>query len=82
MTEASNRGRSEKLIKPGDTLPSYDRAVSRRKQLWGTDSGRDIRDLTINRFQRATKTLSPGSLSFPSMKQERELRRKETLKTS
>ena len=43
--------------------------------------GRDIRDLTINRFQRATKTLSPGSLSFPSMKQERE-KRKETLTTS
>ena len=81
MTQASNRRRSDKLIKPGETLPHYDRAVLRCKQRWDTDSGRDIRDLTINRFQRATKTLSPGSLSFPSMKQERE-KRKETLTTS
>jgi len=81
MTEASNRRRSEKLIKPGETLPRYDRAVTRCKQLVGTDSRRNIRDLTINRFQRATKTLSPGPLSLPSMKQERE-RRKKTLKTS
>ena len=81
MTEASNRRRSEKLIKPGETLPRYDRAVSRRKQLWGTDSGRDIWGFTVNRLQRATKTLSPGPLSFPSMKQERE-KRKETLTTS
>ena len=78
MTEASNRRRSEKLIKPGETLPRYDRAVSRRKQLWGTDSGRDIWGFTINRLQRATKTLSPGPLSLPSMKQERDTR-KETL---
>ena len=81
MTEASNRRRSEKLINPGDTLPRYDRAVSRRKQLWGTDSGRDIWGFTINRLQRATTTLSPGPLSLPSMKQERDTR-KETLKTS
>ena len=81
MTEASNRRRSEKLIKPGETLPRYDRAVSRRKQLWGTDSGRDIWGFTINRLQRATKTLFPGPLSLPSMKQERDTR-KETLKTS
>ena len=33
VTEASNRRRSEKLIQPGETLPRYDRAVSRRKQL-------------------------------------------------
>ena len=81
MTQASNRRRSDKLIKPGETLPHYDRAVLRCKQRWDTDSGRDIRDLTINRFQRATKTLSPGPLSFPSMKQERE-KTKETLTTS
>ena len=81
MTEASNRRRSEKLIKPGETLPRYDRAVSRRKQLWGTDSGRDIWGFTVNRLQRATKTLSPGPLSLPSMKQERDTRN-ETLKTS
>ena len=81
MTQASNRRRSDKLIKPGETLPHYDRAVLRCKQRWDTDSGRDIRDLTINRFQRATKTLSPGPLSFPSMKQESE-KRKETLTTS
>ena len=81
MTEASNRRRSEKLIKPGETLPRYDRAVSRRKQFWGTDSGRDIWGFTVNRLQRATKTLSPGPLSLPSMKQERDTRN-ETLKTS
>ena len=70
MTQASDRRRSDKLIKPGETLPRYDRAVLRCKQRWDTDSGRDIRDLT-----------RPGPLSFPSMKQERE-KRKETLTTS
>ena len=54
MQKLETEGGGKKLI--GETASL---TVSRCKQLRSTDSGRDMRDFTINRFQRATKTLSP-----------------------
>ena len=64
MTETSNRRRSEKLIKPGETLPCYDRAVSRCKQRRDTDSGRNIR-LNDKPFPACHKKLVPGASLLP-----------------